>query len=153
MRSTSSFWLILHDPRNIHYIQERFLLRYRANGRSDPESLRSLVLGRALPWSLSTVQDVINLSCRHFHHASSLCVASESARCTNCENCDNLPIAPFHKTFDCLASSSSRTFLPSRDRFSRLFPLPGRRAVGVMAFTRRVRLKRELVSALRARLK
>ena len=102
--------------------------------RSDPESLRSLVLGRALPLSLSTIQNVINLSCRHPHHASSLSVASESARCMSSGNCDNLPRRAssrvrFHKTFDCLASSSSRTFLPSRDRFSRLFPLLGCRAV------------------------
>ena len=102
--------------------------------RADPDSLRSLVLGRALPLSLSTVQDVFSLSCRHPHHASSLSVASESAPCTSCGNCDNLhrrasSRVRFHKTFDCLASSSSRTFLPSRDRFSRLFPLPGRRAV------------------------
>ena len=94
--------------------------------RSGAESLRSLVLGRALPLSLSTVQDVINLSCRHPHHASSLSVASESARCSSCGNCGNLPcrassrVLPC-KTFDCQASSSSRT--SSRDRFSRLLPL------------------------------
>ena len=29
VRSTSSFRVILHDPRSIHYIQERFLLRHR----------------------------------------------------------------------------------------------------------------------------
>ena len=29
MRSTSSFRLVLHNPRSIHFIQERFLLRYR----------------------------------------------------------------------------------------------------------------------------
>ena len=28
VRSTSSFPQVLHDPRSIHYIQERFLLRY-----------------------------------------------------------------------------------------------------------------------------
>ena len=58
VRSTSSFRVILHDPRSIHYIQERFLLRHRlwvaSTGiaswpcrrvlwPSDPESLRSLV--------------------------------------------------------------------------------------------------------------
>ena len=151
VRSTSSFPLVLHDPRRIHNIQERFLLRYRPRyrplaasaifaflpyrrvlWRSDAESLRSLVLGRALPLSLRTVQDVINLSCRHPHHASSLSVASESARCSSCGNCGNIPcrassrVRPC-KTFDCLASSSSRK--SSRDRFSRLFLLFERRAV------------------------
>ena len=100
--------------------------------RSDPESLRSLVLGRAHPLSLSTVQDVINLSCRHPHHASSLSVASESALCSSCVHCCNLPCRSSSrvrlcKTFDCLASSSSRT--SSRDRFSRLFPSFERPAV------------------------
>ena len=114
VRSTSSLRLV-HDPKVI--TSEMFPLEI---SRQRAESLRSFVLGHALPLSLRTVQDAINLRCRP------------------------------HKTLDCLVSSSSRTFLPSRDRFSPLFPLPGLpfRKDGVMTFTRRVRLKRGLALLL-----
>ena len=47
-----------------------------------------------VPLSLNIVQNVINLSCRHPHHASSPSVASKSARCTNCGNLTIFPVAP-----------------------------------------------------------
>ena len=150
VRSTSSFRLILHDPRSIHYIQERFLQRYR------PLAASAVFAFLALPPRAvairSRVLEIFGLgSCSPFElehctgcnqpqlSASSSRVIPEHGSpsqlgATSCGNCGNLPHrassrVQFHKTFDCLVSSSSRTFLPSRDRFSRLFPLPGRRAV------------------------
>ena len=121
-RSISSFGLVLHDPWSIYHIQERFLLRYRLLAASAVFVFLALPpRAVAIRSRVLDVQDVINLSCWHPHHASSLTVASDPSPLAvrTVGTVTIFTVAPR------LASSSSRTFLPS----SRLFHLPGRRAV------------------------
>ena len=176
VQSTSSFRLILHDPWSIHYIQERFLLRYR------PLAASAVFAFLALPPCAVAIRSrVLEIFC------FGSCSPFQLEHCTGCnqpqlsasssrvipergfrvrslydlwELRQSFPVAPppecdFTRPLTVLHhqayARSCRQEIDSHVPFLCLGAVPFCKD-GVMAFTRRVRLKLELVSSSRARL-